>query len=87
MIILIWFVYFVSILVLVIFALNFLIAIVSQSYESIMDRQQEAIIKSRSELNQECMQELNPEKDKEVEILVLQTSVNFNADSEWDGVS
>ena len=35
--------------------LNFFIAIVSQSYESIMDRQIEAIIESNVELNQECL--------------------------------
>lgn len=49
----IWLVYFVSLLMTVILSLNFLIAIVSQSYESIMDRQQEAIIMSRSQLNLE----------------------------------
>jgi hypothetical protein len=43
----IWLVYYTSLIVTVILSLNFLIAIVSQSYESIMDRQEEAIIASQ----------------------------------------
>jgi DNA replication protein DnaD len=72
-------------------ALNFLIAIFSQSYESIMDRQIESIIESKIELNQECLQELNNLDDEEVQadidIIVMQTAINFNADSEWNGIA
>lgn len=55
MIFLIWVLYLSFIFVLVLMGLNFLIAIFSQSYESIMDRQMEAIIESCDELNQECL--------------------------------
>ena len=48
----IWTLYTIIVFTQVILALNFLIAIVSQSYECIMDRQQEAIIESRASLNQ-----------------------------------
>ena len=47
MIMLIWVVYVIFLFVQVILALNFLIAIVSQSYESIMDRQLIAITESK----------------------------------------
>ena len=46
MIMLIWIVYVIFLFVQVILALNFLIAIVSQSYESIMDRQLIAVTES-----------------------------------------
>ena len=55
MIVIIWSYYLVFIFAQVILALNFLIAIVSQSYESVMDRQLEAIVESRCDLNQQCM--------------------------------
>ena len=91
MIYLIWLLYLLFLFVLVLMSLNFLIAIFSQSYESIMDRQIEAIIESKIELNQECLQELNNLDDEEmqadVDIIVMQTAVNINADSEWDGVA
>ena len=90
MIFLIWLLYTLFIFVLDLMALNFLIAIFSQSYESIMDRQIEAIIESKIELNQECLQELNNLNDEEVQadvdIIVMQTAINLNADSEWDGI-
>ena len=91
MIFLIWALYTLFIFVLDLMALNFLIAIFSQSYESIMDRQIEAIIESKIELNQECLQELNNLADEEVQadvdIIVMQTAINLNADSEWDGIA
>jgi len=91
MISLIWALYALFIFVLDLMALNFLIAIFSQSYESIMDRQIEAIIESKIELNQECLQELNNLDDEEVQadvdIIVMQTAINLNADSEWDGIA
>ena len=91
MIFLIWALYTLFIFVLDLMALNFLIAIFSQSYESIMDRQIEAIIESKIELNQECLQELNNLEDEEVQadvdIIVMQTAINLNADSEWDGIA
>ena len=91
MIFLIWALYALFIFVLDLMALNFLIAIFSQSYESIMDRQIEAIIESKIELNQECLQELNNLDDEDVQadvdIIVMQTTTNLNADSEWDGIA
>ena len=91
MISLIWLLYTLFIFVLDLMALNFLIAIFSQSYESIMDRQIEAIIESKIELNQECLQELNNLNDEDVQadvdIIVMQTTINLNADSEWDGIA
>ena len=90
MIFLIWVLYNLFIFVLDLMSLNFLIAIFSQSYESIMDRQIEAIIESSIELNQECLQELvhdNLDVQAEVDVIVMQTAVNLNADSEWDGIA
>jgi hypothetical protein len=90
MIFLIWVLYNLFIFVLDLMSLNFLIAIFSQSYESIMDRQIEAIIESTIELNQECLQELvhdNVDVQAEVDVIVMQTAVNLNADSEWDGIA
>ena len=90
MITLIWALYLQFIFVLVLMALNFLIAIFSQSYESIMDRQIEAIIESNIALSQECLQELihdDEEVQTEVDVIVMQTAVNLNANSEWDGIA
>ena len=91
MISLIWALYTLFIFVLDLMALNFLIAIFSQSYECIMDRQIEAIIESKIELNQECLQELNYLDDEEVQadvdIIIMQTAINLNADSDWDGIA
>jgi len=90
MITLIWALYLQFIFVLVLMALNFLIAIFSQSYESIMDRQIEAIIESNIALSQECLQELiydDEEVQTEVDVIVMQTAVNLNTDSEWDGIA
>jgi hypothetical protein len=55
MIALIWVVYLTFLFAQVIFALNFLIAIVSQSYESIMDRQLVAITESKNSQVREYM--------------------------------
>ena len=55
-----------------------------------MDHQIEAIIESNIALNQECLQELvttSEEVQKDVHLIVMQTSVSINADAEWDGVS
>ena len=55
-----------------------------------MDRQMEAIIESCNELNQECLQELvntSKEVQEDVQLIVMQTSVSINADSEWDGLT
>ena len=77
MIFLIWVLYLSFIFVLVLMGLNFLIAIFSQSYESIMDRQMEAIIESNVELNQECLQELihdDKEVQSEIDVIVMPVS-------------
>ena len=71
----IWVVYFTGVLMSTILALNFLIAIVSQAYENIMDRQENAIIAARSELNIEYAQQVNPQKESDVEFLVLATQI------------
>lgn len=71
MIALIWIYYIMFIFVQVILALNFLVAIVSQSYEAIMEKQLETIIFSFSELNLESMQESNPDSEKDVQILAM----------------
>ena len=50
----------------------------------------EAIIESCNELNQECLQELvntSKEVQEDVQLIVMQTSVSINADSEWDGLT
>lgn len=52
-------------------ALYMMIAIVSQSYESVLDREQEAIIQKRMDLNRQCLLELNHDADEDVEIVVL----------------
>lgn len=84
---LIWLAYFAFLFIQVILALNILIAIVSQSYESVMDRQQAAIIQNRMYLNQQCLQEWNLDADENIEIVVLQTAKKADAGSEWDGFS
>jgi hypothetical protein len=55
-----------------------------------MDRQIQSVIESRVALNQECLQELSlseEEVNASVEILVMQTIKNVNADNEWDGIT
>ena len=55
-----------------------------------MDRQIESIIESRVAVNQECLSELSlssEEVKSKVEILVMQTTINVNAENEWDGLT
>ena len=87
MIVFIWAFYMVFLFFQDILALNFLIAIVSQSYERIMDRQTEAIIESRDDLNLQYCRETNMMSDKDVMAVILRTAKEMGADSEWDGVS
>jgi len=87
MIMLIWIVFVTFLFVQVILALNFLIAIVSQSYESIMDRQLIAVTESKDSQVQEYMQEINPERDVDVELMVFQTATSLSAESDWDGLT
>ena len=87
MIMLIWIVFVTFLFVQVILALNFLIAIVSQSYESIMDRQLIAVTESKNAQVQDYMQEINPERDVDVELMVFQTAKILNVESDWDGVT
>lgn len=83
----IWIVWFTFIVHTVILALNFLIAIVSQSYEHIMSRQQEAIIMSRSELNMEYAKQVNPDAKCDIEMLILATNIGEKNQNEWAGLT
>ena len=87
MIAILWSTYLGFVFIQVIMALNFLIAIVSQSYESIMDRQLEAIVESHCDLNLQCMQELNPRSEEEILYIVLRTTIGVGADGSWNGVT
>ena len=87
MIAIVWSIYSGYIFIQVIMALNFLIAIVSQSYESVMDRQLEAIVESHCDLNLQCMQELNPRSDLEILFIVLRTIIDVGVDGSWDGIT
>ena len=87
MIAIVWLTYLGFVFIQVIMALNFLIAIVSQSYESIMDRQLEAIVESHCDLNLQCMQELNPRSEEEILYIVLRTTIDVGVDGSWDGIT
>lgn len=52
-----------------------------------MDRQVEAIVRSRSELNLEYVKTVNPDPEKEIEFLVMATTVNDSAEDAWDGLT
>ena len=68
-------------------ALNFLIAIVSQSYESVMDRQLEAIVESHCDLNLQYMQEINLRSEEEILYILLRTTLDVGVDGSWDGIT
>lgn len=59
-------------LIQVVISLNFLIAIISQSYESIMNRQQEAIMVSMNELNLQFANETEEDAEIDIQVIVLQ---------------
>lgn len=54
-IILVWVVWILMLVVSAIFLLNFLIAIVSQSYERLIESEEEALLESQLELNEKFL--------------------------------
>lgn len=72
---LIWIVWLLGLLMNVILGLNFLIAIVSESYGDIMERQDEAIVQSRNDLNLEYVKEKCPDSKYDIEFLVIASSI------------
>lgn len=67
--------------------LNYLIAIVSDSYSYIIENEPMAILKSREEQNAEFRREGNFDTDKSIDIIVVSSILSELAGAEWQGMS
>ena len=85
----IWVMWIIMIVINVIFLLNFLIAIVSQSYEELIESQEKAILNSKLELNMEFlfMNKNSSEINRPTRFLVMATMKDVDADGEWHGLT
>lgn len=84
-----WFLYGLQIQVYLIFLLNFLIAIVSDSQASIVEQEQMTILQGREEQNHEFFMEHLTEADynQSIEAIVFATKLDDSADGEWVGIT
>lgn len=71
----------------VIYLLNYLIAIVSDSYSHVTENQAEAILLGRLDLNGEHLKSLWSKPDKDIEMIMMATCINTNDSSAWEGVA
>ena len=71
--------------VVVICMLNFLIAIVSDSYNYIMEREKFAYIERREQISYAGMYEIT--SDEQIEAVILATKLNIDSDDQWEGVT
>jgi len=85
---LIWFTWIAQVIIVVICMLNFLIAIVSDSYNFIMEREKIARIERREQISYAGMYEIT--SDEQIEAVILATKLNTDSDDladQWEGVT
>ena len=69
-----------------VFFLNYLIAIVSDSFENVTENQALAIQNGRHALNGDHLKSNWSEPERDIELLVMATTI-IQVDAEWQGVS
>ena len=80
---LIWFTYFMQILLFVVFFLNYLIAIVSDSFENVTENQAMAVQNGRHALNGDYLKSTWSESEHDIEMIVMATTITTEVDGEW----
>lgn len=86
MIYLIWSVWFLNQWLVLIILLNFIIAIISQSFEQVMSKSLINMFAQRTQMNQECqmvMRELNLQYKMDLIILTANTKEDNDVNTEW----
>ena len=82
----IWFVFFVEVFLMVIMALNFLIAIVGSAYERIMEGEGTALLDGMNDLNRGYCGEQNPHPHDDIEFIVVSIPENEEEEDEAGGI-
>ena len=80
---LIWFTYFMQILLFVVFFLNYLIAIVSDSFSNVIENQAMAVQNGRHALNGDYLRSSGEEAEQDIELIVMATPIAEDAGAEW----
>ena len=80
---LIWLIYFMQILLFVVFFLNYLIAIVSDSFSNVIENQAMAVQNGNHALNGDYLRSSGEEAEQDIEMIVMATSINKDAGAEW----
>ena len=87
MICLIWIVWLLEIFFVLIVLLNFLIAIISQSYEEVMLKSLQNKYHHRAQLNRECRMTLSLLRlDRSLSPFVMATNLSGELEGEWQGL-
>lgn len=84
---LIWITFGIQILVLVVFFLNFLIAIVNDAYENVNENFLIEQISGRCDLNGELLRGQTSHTSKDNELIVMSTKTSDSNDSNWQGIT
>ena len=88
MIMVIWMVWIIHQFMTLIMILNFLIAIISQSYENVMSKSQILKYKTRVDLNLECLQVIDflVKLERFESLLIVSQNEDHLENGEWEGV-
>ena len=89
MIMIIWFIWIFHQFVILIILLNFLIAIISQSYEDVMSKSEQMKYKTRVDLNLECLQTYNffgKLPSFNILLIASQNEEDGQSDQQWQGI-
>ena len=72
-----------QILLFVVFFLNYLIAIVSDSFSNVVENQAMAVQNGRHALNGDYLRSSGEEAEQDIELIVMATSIAKDAGAEW----
>jgi hypothetical protein len=79
----IWVLFIFQILLFLVFFLNYLIAIVSDSYANLVESEELAIIRGRDDLNNDHFMRTVDKVQEDLDIVVFSTVIGENQDSDW----
>ena len=82
-----WTVFAAQIILFVIYFLNYLIAIVSDSYHYVSENQALAVLLGRLDLNGEHLKSRWKKPQKDIEMLIMATCINQSDSRAWEGMA
>ena len=82
----IWAYFYLQVFLMVIMGLNFLVGIVSASYERIMVGQANAVLESMNDLNKEYCGEQNPDPEEDIDFVIMMITVDVEDEEDMSGV-